>query len=60
VEAWLVKREVGVEEEGPGVERREGGVVGGLEVDILVFGVGERVVEHEIDLGFDLDEGLQG
>jgi len=55
-----VKREVGVEEEGPGVERREGGFVGGLEVDILVFGVGERVVEHEIDLGFDLDEGLQG
>lgn len=55
-----MKREVGVEEEGPGVERWEGGFVGGLEVDILVFWVGERVVEHEIDLGFDLDEGLQG
>lgn len=40
VEAWEVKRGLGVEA-GAGVERREGGLVGGLEVDIVGSGGGE-------------------
>jgi len=39
VEAWEVKRGLGVEA-GAGVERREGGLVEGLEVDIVGLGVG--------------------
>lgn len=39
MEAWEVKRGLGVEA-GAGVERREGGLVEGLEVDIVGLGVG--------------------
>lgn len=42
VEAWEVKRGLGVEAgAGAGVGRREGGLVGGLEVDIVGSGGGE-------------------